>query len=193
VSQSGSQVKLPVIFFIFFFISPSCYSQDSTFYNSDRLEVFSLENATEYKVVTFLDEKGINAVERMYFKSGQMKSETFYSSFEKGKRTGKRSNWKESGNLYLESHFKNDKMEGPFIVYWENGREKRKDIYKKGKLVKGVVWDTEGNEMEYFPYEQPAEFPGGKKMMEKFLKENSKFPETSNKKRLQEGLKLNFL
>ncbi|MGB0838460.1 MAG: TonB family protein [Flavobacteriaceae bacterium] len=59
-----------------------------------------------------------------------------------------------------------------FKLFYEDGSLKRIEDYKKGKFQDGVCYDSQGNEIEFFPYIEKASFPGGMKEFYTYLKES---------------------
>lgn len=111
--------------------------------------------------------------EKTYFENGKVKSEVNYE--EKGEkkiREGKSTFWYDTGELKLVTHYKKNKLNGERVSYWKNGEIKRADLFKKGKFKKGKCFDINGNEVAYYDFEIPPEFPGGKKAFDNFIMEH---------------------
>lgn len=87
--------------------------------------------------------------------TSKLEEEGAYDNF--GKKTGiwKRYFWNseilQSTNQYLVG-----KKEGEQIEYYKSGAIKRKEIFEKNKLIKGLQYDMKGNKIDYFPaFEYP--------------------------------------
>lgn len=72
-------------------------------------------------------------------------------------------------------------MHGDLLTNWKNGNKRRVDIYKKGRLKVGKVWNEDGEELKYFPKEVPLKFPGGKQALYSYLKDNINMPATQKR------------
>ena len=108
--------------------------------------------------------------EKKYFNNGNIKSEiNFQQKGNKKIREGKSSYWYNTGELKNIIYFKGNKFNGERISYWKNGKLKRKDFLKKGKLKNGKCFDRNGNEVAYYDFEIQPEFPGGKKALNDFF------------------------
>ncbi|MDT0642086.1 hypothetical protein RM553_04505 [Zunongwangia sp. F363] len=55
----------------------------------------------------------------------------------------------DNNQLSLLLRLEDSKLHGQIVAYWKNGNLKRKDLYKKGNLVEGKIWDQNGKEIEY--------------------------------------------
>ncbi|MBL7472096.1 energy transducer TonB [Robertkochia sediminum] len=75
-----------------------------------------------------------------------------------------------SGQLHIQREMHKGKRHGRFLSYWENGTLKRKDYYIKGMFGSGTCWDESGKEVSYYPFEEPAEYPGGMVNIITFIK-----------------------
>ncbi len=129
-------------------------------------------------------------IDRKYYKSGNIKSEvTYYVKATKKIREGKTKYWYETGELKNVFSFKKGEFHGERLSYWKNGKFKRKDFFKKGKLVEGKCFDDNGNEVNYYNLEVSPKYPGGMKALNDFLKEHIL---SSNKEVIQGILKIKF-
>ncbi len=109
---------------------------------------------------------------KSYYTSGKIKSEfTFYKKNNKNIRVGKSTWWYETGELKNTQVFNKGKLHGERISYWKNGKLKRKDVFKKGRLKEGTCFNKKGREIDYYEFEIPPKFPGGKTALRKLLKE----------------------
>lgn len=105
--------------------------------------------------------------------NGQLTSEKTFDS-KKGKMVyqGSHKYWYKSGKPFYTADFKNGELNGKLVAFHENGKLRRKDIFKKGELKSGEVWDENGNKLDYFPHFKPATFPGGNQNLGNYLREN---------------------
>lgn len=166
------------IFIIALLLTPVLlFGQDTLFYDEMNRKIDSFTNCYRYSIKEY-DKIDTNKVwERSYYKeNGQIASEYFYSPYSKKIPQGKFQELYINGQTHLEGYFENGYRDSVLFSFWENGKMKRKDIYKKGKLLEGTVWDSGGNETEYFDFEVPAKFPGGEYKRMKFLTKNIEYP-----------------
>lgn len=162
------------IFFLFSFSFG--FAQDTIYLNKDWKETLDTDKAAYYEVFVHDPSNPDKVEKRTYFISGQIKAEEFYTSYKKLQREGQKRTWKEDGKIHSITNFKNGKWDGFFMTFWENGQLKRKDTFKKGKFKEGKTWDSLGNPVEYYPLEERAKYPGGKKALVEYLKKNIKKP-----------------
>lgn len=65
-----------------------------------------------------------------------------------------------TGRVYLSCEYKEDKLHGPFMVFYEDGSIKRRAFYKLGYLKRSQCFTPDGVEEECAPFYQPAQFAG---------------------------------
>lgn len=167
-------------------------AQDTTYYNLKNKPVKSIKNA-EYFTVVNRDTTTENRItERKYSKEGKLVSEKeqMESPNEKDnklttKNDGYHRVWFDNGILKSEIKYKAGKKDSLLLTYWDNGLQKRRDIYENGKFVSGECFDKEGKIIDYFPYEQMPQFPGGDQELFKFLSQNVKYPVSAQKSGIQ--------
>lgn len=85
--------------------------------------------------------------------------------------------WFKNGQLKEIYYLDDNNTYSQLITYWKNGQMKRKDLFDKGELTKGVTWDSTGNEVNYYPYIIQPSFPGGPTGLRSFIANNLKYPE----------------
>tara|TARA_R110002012_G_scaffold182985_2_gene349349 strand:+ start:736 stop:1458 length:723 start_codon:yes stop_codon:yes gene_type:complete len=162
-------------------ISFSVFAQDTIYMDNNYQELDKKENAKYFKIVTPTPGKDYEFLRTTYFVDGTKKAEQSYDlKDEKKIYEGLHKHYYESGELFHSIEFKKGKMHGELIAYWKNGIKRRHDYFKRNKLKKGTVWNKAGEEIEYFPFEIPPEFPGGQKALQKYLIENIKIPTYHN-------------
>lgn len=92
------------------------------------------------------------------------------------KRDGIEKQYYEDGSKKGEISYKDDKLNGRVITYWENGTIKRNDLYLAGNLMEGKITNDKGRKVKYYNYEVSAEFKGGTQEMMMFIQENVHYP-----------------
>jgi TonB family C-terminal domain len=157
-------MKRALIILFSFFVFHLYGQQDTTFYDNNWGIVSSLNKAEYYKIVQTLDS---DTIKTTYYKSGIMKSKSFSLKYQE---------WYESGTLKTDIDLNNKKYNGKLLTFWENGVPKRIDTYKENKFIEGKCFDNLGNEIEYFDYRIPAQFPGGEANLVKYVSKKLRYP-----------------
>ena len=158
-------------------ISFPIFGQDTIYLNNKKQRVSKIE--AEYFKIKNTQIKKAPYYDFTYLINGELKFETIYEN-NKTEKLIKHSAWYDSGKPYLEINYSNGEKDGEFLTYWENGKIRRKDFYKKGKLVNGNCWNENGDKITYFEYEKQPEFPGGSKAFTNYLKNNISNENISN-------------
>lgn len=166
---------------LFCVITNFAIGQDTIYLDDNFKEIKSFKEASFYKTKAKLDNN--NILERFYYKSGQIKSETEFKLTKNDKKiyNGNHKSWYESGALRFVAFYENGKKNGEFLSYWKNGILKRKDYYKNGKLNKGDCWDVNGEKVKYYNFEIHPKYPGGNSKMVQFINKNLRYPPLSQK------------
>lgn len=172
---------------LFFCITTfSAISQDTIYYDNYWNKLSSSKSAAYYQITESSETDKNQTTEKTYYKSGQLRSEEFFTTLKNGKkeRNGKNSFWYESGELKNEISYENGVKNGAFLSYWRNAKVKRKDIFKNGKFKSGECWDETGNSVKHYDFEIRSKYPGGEVKMYKFIKDNLKYPPLSKQHNL---------
>ncbi len=159
--------------------------QDTTYFDIDRNKVKSIEYARYYKIIyrDLIDTSQV--LEKEYFVSGQIMSETSYSDYSKGVKEGKSQHWYENGQIRRDINYRKGQIHSRLLTYWENGHLKRSDTYETGKLIEGKCMDSLGSEVEHYDYWVAPRFPGGTESMKRYLMKELKYPASAQKKRIE--------
>lgn len=164
------------ILILLFFCVSLFFAQDTIYFDQDYQKVENLKLAESYTIDKSYDKNGAKMVSRAYDKNGQITEETFFSDKKMTKMEGKSRYWS-NGNLKWEIGYKKGKKDGLLKSYWENGNLKRRDVFINEKFITGTCFDDEGNEVPYYHFRIPPEFPGGNAALKKFMTENFNFPD----------------
>ena len=169
------------LFFSLSLIIAGVYAQDTIAYNRkfETVDINSPE-VNIYKITRAFEGNKFDSIERTYFKNGQVKIERTFNRNSKNNPKvyeGMHKHWYESGKPFYTEYFRNGKRHGSLVAFHENGKLRRRDLFRKGKLMTGEVWDNDGNELEYFPHFKKPEFPGGQSALSQFLRNNIRLPE----------------
>ena len=182
------------------FVLGSVNGQEKIFYDAEGNKTYDMGSAVEYKIT----EKSVVGADSLfiktaYFMSGQKKSEnSFLKVYKKGKFIeqkfiGENWEWFENGGIKLSSFYKNGQLQGAFSTYWQNGIQRRKDLFDNGKLIEGNCYDSIGNKItEYFPYQTIPEFPGGEQKLFSYLISEVKYPIQAQEKNIQGRVLVQF-
>ena len=169
------KINLNFIMFFALILSISISAQDSY----SRIPNSTDFKITEDKRIQFTDTITNQAVEQLYFESGQIKSENIFISPINKKFHGKQTYWFENGTICSEVNFSHGKKNGSFKTFWENGVLKRHDIFKNGKLIKGTCYNDNGENITYYNFYIEPKFPGGDEGLGAYLAENLRYPKNS--------------
>ncbi|MCK5638066.1 MAG: energy transducer TonB [Flavobacteriaceae bacterium] len=162
-----------VFVLIFFILAINGYSQDTIYLDKKYKKIDQKELAKYYRIVIQDTDHGKKVAEQTFNLNGKIKIERIYSNYyKKNKSLEKNTIWYENGQIHIEGNYTKKKKDGYFYSFWENGKLKRKDLYKKGNLVEGKCWNIEGDEVEYYDFEIQPEFPGGREALVLYLKES---------------------
>ena len=167
-------------------------AQDTTYFNKTGKKVGTKDSADHYSVI-IRNPEDTNRVKLMrYYASGKQKSEVNYINFNKKILDGLSSNWSEEGILTSEAEYVNNKLNGSFKTYWENGKLKRSDRYENDQFVSGNCFSSTGKDTSYFPYEQRPVYPGGTAEISKYVSNAVKYPAEARRKEIQGRVMVQF-
>lgn len=82
-----------------------------------------------------------------------------------------------NGNIQYIIHYRDSKMNGDLLSYYDNGRLKRKEFYQDDSLQNASCYTKDGADTAYSPFKVLSMYPGGDKGMRTFLQSNIKYPE----------------
>jgi len=167
---------LPVIILCF----SATYAQDTIAYTKES-EIVDLNDpeAVRYKVRARFEGAVADSIYKYYDISGRQTSEMTFDWDAKKEKIiyeGTHKYWYESGKPFYTQNYKNGELNGALVAFHENGKIRRRDRFKKGKLKSGRVWDEKGKELEHFPHFIKPQFPGGLKNLRVYLQEYMRFP-----------------
>jgi TonB family protein len=166
-------------------------AQDTLYYDKNNKITEDKELATSYRLHT-VTEKG--EIYRHYKMDGTLYKENIYTYLTNKLKidTLEVSKLYTKNKLYWERPLKNGKSHGHFVVYWENGKLKRKDKYANGKFIKGVCYDESGKKIPYYEFERLPEFPGGMTKLYEYLSSDLKYPEDARQLGVQGQVLVDF-
>lgn len=193
------------------------HAQDTTFYDKKGVIVLTFENADRYEIIKRNSDNPDEVTTFVYFKSGQIKSKTPYSSYsnleingkyqqwykngkindetdyENGKLNGKLKEWFKDGGIYRDVEYKNGLLHGNVLTYWENGNKKRTDKFENGKLIEGKCFSSNGFDTTYYEYEKRPEFQGGEDALYQFFIREITYPKKARKEGTEGTVYIQFV
>ena len=181
-----------IFIFLLFIFSTSLilHAQDTLYYDENDKKTTDKESAKSYCVHTITKE---GEVYKYYKMDGTLDYENIYTYSNELKTDTLKLNKRYVENkLYWENPFKNRKPHGNFIVYWENGKIKRKDEYVEGKFIKGICFDETGAEIPFYEFEKMPEFPGGIEKLYEYLSSNLAYPKDARKLGIEGSVIISF-
>lgn len=174
---------------------------DTIFYNQKWIETNVREEASFYRIAILeknhylvkdyyindtIQMVGVFSDIRFSVKNGLF---TYYDTngkisasgiYKNNLKEGKWNDFKE-GQIWLTINYSKNEYHGSFTSFYKNGKIKRKDIYKRGKLRKGKCFNAEGGDTIYYLFEISPEFVGGENAMYDFLGKYTNYPEEARK------------
>jgi len=153
------------------------------FFDKDGKKTDSI-NAIRYQHLIFTDTVQGSGVIKWFSQEGKLKQETAYSninkkndSIKKFTKDGIAKIYHDNGDLKIQESYKNNKLDGEVITYYENTKQlKRRDIFKEDVFVSGVCYDEDGKEIEHFEYFIKPTYDGGNRAIYKFIARKMKYP-----------------
>jgi len=91
-------------------------------------------------------------------------------------KNGNYEEWYLSGNKRLICHYTNDKLDGEFQVFYENGNLKRYEKWENGEWLTGECYDEQGHQTDYCSYHEMAEYIGGITKLFQYIGNHIKYP-----------------
>jgi protein TonB len=113
---------------------------------------------------------------RIYYASGRLKEYIPYANLAASQIHGLATTWHENGQIESQQHFSQGKRQGKVELYYESGQLKRLSNYEADVELRGRCFDAAGMAVPYFPYEQPAFYPGGQMQLVKEIDNAIRLP-----------------
>jgi periplasmic protein TonB len=167
-------------------------AQDTSYFNKTGQKVSTKDSADHYSIVARNQEDTNRAILISYYASGKKMREINFSNFNKKILDGLYSMWSADGNLTREVEYVNNKMNGSFKTYWDNGNLKRADFYENDQFISGNCYSSAGKDTSYFPYEQRPVYPGGDAELRKYLSTAVKYPVEAKRREIQGRVLVQF-
>jgi TonB family protein len=172
------------------FIYPAV-AQDTTYYDQEHKITKLKTDANFYRVVIKNDN---NYWVREFSKNGKIISDEHFGDGKYLIHHGVSKLFYANGQVEVERNYINNVLEDNLWVFYENGKVRRTDAYKNGKLVKGMMFDSLGNEIPYCgEHEVQPEFPGGNINALRFISKNIKFPKSAYRANVNGSVFIKFV
>lgn len=180
---------IPLAFLLNFY---SAFAQDTTFYDFKWTKIKSLIGARYFELTQKDSADPAIYVVRKYARPKTLLEETRYSDTTLKIQNGLYRKFYESGDLHIVVNFKNGKMDGDLITYWGEGQLKRKDKYENGNFISGKILNTNGRELEYYPFIILPSFRGGEKKLNAYLQRELHYPPSAREKKIEGIVQVGF-
>jgi TonB family protein len=168
------------------------HAQDTAFYDSGWKRVSSLKECEYFAFLEFNSEDYDIITELVYHKSGQINQESVFSNYEARTKEGFSRVWYPNGRLKSEIEYKEGKINGKRMTYFENGRIKRNETFVNGELMEGHIYNNEGKEVTNYEYQSAATYPGGLIEVVNFVKKETIYPKKLKKKGIEGKVVITF-
>ena len=181
-----------LILFLFSYLSFIAFNQDTTYFNSNWKKIENSKNAAYYQFIYFGEDTN-NVVEMNYYITGENRSEIHYSNYRKYIYGGKYIVYFKNGVVDKHINYDQGKIKGKLLTNWENGNPKRIETYENDKSLEGKCFDSLGVEIPFFDYEEPANYPGGRVELIKYLGNEMVYPKKMIKKGIEGKIFIRFI
>jgi protein TonB len=129
------------------------------YFDAHNKKLPSAEGADHRVETSYTD--SVRAAVRAYYPSGKLRSYTPYINVKRHFVHGRFLEYYESGQLHLQGDFIANKRQGDFLVYYPDGKLRRRDHYEVGQRTAGECFGADGQPVTYFEYEQKPVYPAG--------------------------------
>ena len=140
-------MKIVIVANIILAVAFNCYSQliNDTLYFDNNWQQSNREDAGYYRVISNDSRGKIQFLVKDYYISGHIQMAGAYKSIYPDYKTGAFKYWHENGQCQTECKYLNNKLEGGYIEYYDNGQLKIRKNYVNG-LLNGPekTWSVSG-------------------------------------------------
>jgi TonB family protein len=145
--------------------------------NKDGHFIYYYESGQKQMSCDYRNDKLHGPMEEWY-ESGAKES---YQEFSEGLPDGQYTSWREDGSMKLNAKYHRGTKHGHFQSFYPNGQMVRNDYFENDRLLEGKCYSPEGDEIDYFPYVQMPEYPGGRSALYSFVEKELKYPSEAKK------------
>jgi protein TonB len=123
---------------------------------------------------------------RVYNGAGKLKTITPYAHMDGGVRLGPETSYYETGELHTKNDYVGNKRNGEFVVYFKDGKVKRRERYQNDVRITGECFDHESQPAVCTEYEvMPTYKGGGFPEMVKAIQMSVKYPHDALMKQIE--------
>lgn len=158
---------------------------------------YLMEDSSKVSLTTFSDINGGRYNEGIahgpyyeWYKNGQLK---VLANYRNDTLSGEYKKWYESGQLHYKRKYKHNMPQDTLEAYYESGNLRRTEVYDKGQLLTGKLYNEAGEEIKFFPMEQMPAFPGGENALLRWLGLNITYPKAARKAKAQGLVVISFI
>jgi len=108
-------------------------------------------------------------------------------------KNGKYEEWYLSGEKRVSCFYTEDKLDGEFKVFYQNGQLKRLETWRNGEWENGECYDELGNKTQYCSYQEMAEYIGGLPELYKFIGQTLIYPKYARRNGIQGKVYVGFI
>ncbi len=163
-------------FYVAVYSQPLVKKADTAFFTNAHRKTTHKDSADYFTVRNYDREDSNRVVMRKHSMNGRVLGENHFSDFRRLIKNGINREYFPSGALAKEISYVNNKMEGAFNTFHENGKIKRRDWYKSDTLLTGQCFSNDGKDTNWYAYEQEPQFPGGPDSLIKFIRKTLVYP-----------------
>ncbi|MDO7849288.1 hypothetical protein Q5H92_23190 [Hymenobacter sp. M29] len=125
-------------------------SKTIKFYSADHGLLPSAEGANYRLETTYRD--SVAGTVRMYDAAGKLQRITAYGHVRLQIRHGATTTWYDTGQLHTKEGYLANQRHGELLVYYPDGRLRRRDQFNKGTRTAGECFGPDGQPVPYFEY-----------------------------------------
>ncbi|RZK90163.1 MAG: TonB family protein [Hymenobacter sp.] len=167
---------------------------ETTYLDAKGKKMPSAEGADHRVETSYAD--SVRGVVRVYHPSGKLRSYTPYINVRHHFVHGRFLEYYESGQVHLQGDFIANKRQGDFLVYYPDGKLRRRDHYETGQRTAGECFGPDGQPVAYFEYEQMPVYPagdGGTRAIVTAIQQHIRYPAEALRHRLAGTIKVKFV
>lgn len=174
-------------------IATAACAQDTVWISKTGKTVPVKDTAQQYNIIyrSSADSQRVKVIS--YAISGTILNETNYYPYTPRPVRQGTYLYYSNGQLEEIKEYANDRINGYHIRFWENCRQKRKDLYENGKLVSGHCYGMNGADTAWFAYEVAASFPGGTDSLRRFISRYFYYPAAASSASIQGQVRVSFI
>lgn len=182
------------LFILLAMVSFNIYGQDTTYYDSSANKVNRLADASYYEIVTKSKSDTNRITEKVYYKSGQLKSRhhSYLNSLNRIPH-GKQLEFYPDGKQKSEIDYFEGKNNGILKTWFENGQLRRKDSFYMDEFIVGNCYTANGNDTNYFEYMTQPSYPKGENYRQQFLSDHIIYPDSARENDIQGIVYISFV